>query len=59
MITSVPLSLLESVVLAVQTALAVWIEDKCVCLSEEEYNDLVCDPSFHPKAHYSVIIFRS
>ncbi|KAI9508331.1 hypothetical protein F5148DRAFT_1197378 [Russula earlei] len=40
-IITMPVSLLEPVVLAVQTGLAVWIEDKEMSLSEEQYNDLV------------------
>lgn len=42
MITSTPVSSLESVIFAVQAGLAVWIEDRCVFLSAEQYNDLVC-----------------
>ncbi|KAI0301175.1 hypothetical protein B0F90DRAFT_1817189 [Multifurca ochricompacta] len=41
MIIAIPLSLLESVILAVQMGLVIWIEDKCVSLSEEEYNNLI------------------
>ena len=48
MIISVPVSLLEPVVLAVQTGLAVWIEDSCVSLSVDQYNDLVRNPSSSP-----------
>jgi hypothetical protein len=45
-IISVHISLLEPTILAVQTGLAVWIEDKYVILSVELYNDLVSTPSF-------------
>jgi hypothetical protein len=48
MIISVPVSLLESVVFAVQTGLAVWIEDNCVSLSVDQYNDLVRNLSSPP-----------
>ena len=41
MIISVPVSLLEPVVLAVQSGLAIWIEDSCVSLSVDQYNNLV------------------
>jgi hypothetical protein len=41
MIVSVPVSLFEPVVFALQTGLAVWIEDNCVSLSVDQYNDLV------------------
>lgn len=43
MIMSTPVSLLESVIFAIQTGLAVWIEDKRFSLQDEAYNDLVSD----------------
>ena len=48
MIISVPTSLLESVVFAVQAGLAVWIEDDSVSLSVDQYNDLVRNLSSSP-----------
>jgi hypothetical protein len=36
-----PISLLEPIIFAVQRGLALWIEDKFISLSEEQYNDLV------------------
>jgi hypothetical protein len=45
MIICIPDSLLEPIVLAVQRGLAVWIEDKGMILSAEQYNDLVSNPS--------------
>jgi hypothetical protein len=36
-----PISLLEPTIFAVQRGLALWIEDKSICLSEEQYNKLV------------------
>ena len=47
-IASIPISLLEPVVFSVQTGLAVWIEDKCVSLSEDQYNNLVRNLSSSP-----------
>ncbi|KAF8258476.1 hypothetical protein EI94DRAFT_1130416 [Lactarius quietus] len=41
MIMSTPIALLESVILAIQTGLAVWIEDNCFSLQGEAYNDLL------------------
>ena len=41
MIISVPVSLLEPVVFAVQNGLVVWMEDNHVSLSVDQYNDLV------------------
>ena len=41
MIMSTPVSLLESIIFAIQTGLAVWIEDKCLSLHDEGYNDIV------------------
>ncbi|KAH9977578.1 hypothetical protein BJV74DRAFT_860296 [Russula compacta] len=41
MITSTPVSSLESVIFAIQAGLAVWIEDRCASLSAEQYNDLL------------------
>lgn len=41
MIMSAPVSLLESIIFAIQTGLAVWIEDKRFSLQGEAYNDLV------------------
>jgi hypothetical protein len=41
MIMSTPVSLLQSVIFAIQTGLAVWIEDKRFSLQGEAYNDLV------------------
>jgi hypothetical protein len=43
MIMSVPVSLLESIIFAIQTGLAVWIEDKRFTLQGEAYNDIVRD----------------
>ena len=43
MIMSTPVSLLESVIFATQTGLAVWIEDNRFALQGEAYNDLVSD----------------
>lgn len=43
MITVIPTSLLEPFVLAVQTGMAIWIEDKCLSLSDDQYNGLVRD----------------
>jgi hypothetical protein len=43
MIMTTPVSLLQSIIFAIQTGLAVWIEDKCVSLPDDAYNDLVCD----------------
>lgn len=48
MIVSVPASLLESIVFAVQTGFAVWIEDNRVSLSVNQYNDLVRNFSSSP-----------
>ena len=48
MIISAPVSLLEPVVFAVQTGLAVWIEDDCLSLSVDLYNDLVRNLSPSP-----------
>ena len=48
LIISVPVSLLEPIVFAVQTGLAVWIEDSCLSLSEDHYNDLVRNLSSSP-----------
>ena len=60
MIISMPVSLLEPVVFAVQTGLAVWIEDKCVSLLEDQYNDLVRNLSSSPtSASHLVYLFRS
>ena len=47
-IKSVPISLLESVIFTVQTGLAVWLEDNCVSLSVDQYNDLVRNLSSSP-----------
>ncbi|KAH9028345.1 hypothetical protein EDB85DRAFT_1970625 [Lactarius pseudohatsudake] len=41
MIMSTPVSLLESIVLAIQTGLAVWIEDQRFSLPGEAYNDIL------------------
>ncbi|KAH9007748.1 hypothetical protein EDB84DRAFT_1600427 [Lactarius hengduanensis] len=41
MIMSTPVSLLESIVLAIQTGLVVWIEDKHFSLPDESYNDIL------------------
>ena len=41
MIASAPISLLESIIFAVQRGLALWIEDKSVSLPEDQYNELV------------------
>ena len=43
MMASAPISLLESVIFAVQRGLALWIEDKSVSLLEDQYNELVRD----------------
>ena len=43
MIMSTPVLLLESVIFATQTGLAVWIEDNRFSLQGEAYNDLVSD----------------
>jgi hypothetical protein len=48
MIISVPVSLLEPVVFAVQSGLGVWIEDNCVSLSVDQYNNLVRNLSSLP-----------
>jgi hypothetical protein len=48
MVISMPVSLLEPVVFAVQTGLSVWIEDKCVSLTVDLYNDLVRNLSSSP-----------
>jgi hypothetical protein len=48
MVVCMPASLLEPVVFAVQTGLAVWIEDKCESLPEDQYNDLVRNLSSSP-----------
>jgi len=45
-IITMPVPLLEPIVFAVQTGLAGWIEDKCMILSAEQYNDLVSNLSF-------------
>ena len=45
-IISMPVSLLEQVVFAIQTGLAVWVEDKYMALSTEHYNDIVSNSSF-------------
>jgi hypothetical protein len=47
-IISVPVSLLEPVVFAVQAGLAVWLEDDCVSLSVDQYNGLVRNLSSSP-----------
>ncbi|KAI9465060.1 hypothetical protein BJY52DRAFT_1184101 [Lactarius psammicola] len=41
MIMSTPVSLLESIISAIQTGLAVWIEDKRFSLQGETYNDIL------------------
>ncbi|SRR6266404_398521 len=41
MIISTPVSLFEPTILAIQTGLAVWIEDKNFSLQSDVYNDLV------------------
>jgi hypothetical protein len=43
MIASAPISLLESIIFAVQRGLALWIEGKSVSLPEDQYNELVRD----------------
>ena len=43
MIMTTPVSLLQSIIFAIQTGLAVWIEDRRVSLQDDAYNDLVCD----------------
>ena len=43
MIMSAPVSLLESIIFAIQTGLAVWIEDRRFSLQGEAYNDIVRD----------------
>lgn len=50
-IISMPVSLLEPVVFAVQTGLAAWIEDTCMSLSEDQYNELVRDFHLRPASH--------
>lgn len=52
MIISVPVSLLEPFVFAVQTGLAVWMEDNCVTLSVDQYNDLVRNLYLRPPASH-------
>ncbi len=46
MIISMPVSLLEPVIFAVQSGLAVWLEDNRVALSTDQYNDLVRNLSY-------------
>jgi len=46
MIMSMPVSLLEPAIVTVQTGLAVWIEDKSMSLSAEQYNAHVSNCSF-------------
>lgn len=46
MIMSIPVSSLEPVIFALQTGMAVWIEDKLMSLSAEQYNVLVSNCSF-------------
>lgn len=46
MVMSMPVSLLEPVIFTVQTGLAVWIEDKSMSLSADQYNVLVRNVSF-------------
>jgi hypothetical protein len=46
MVMSISASFLEQVILSLQTGLAVWIEDKSMSLSAEQYNDLVRNFSF-------------
>jgi hypothetical protein len=46
MVLSMPVSFLEPVISTVQTGLAVWIEDKSMSLSDEQYNVLVRNVSF-------------
>ena len=58
-IISMPVALLEPVVFAVQTGLAVWIEDTCMSLSEDQYNDLVRDLSFSSPASHLVYFFSA
>jgi len=43
MIITLPVSCLEPVIIAVQTGLALWIEDKSMSLSDKQFNDLVCN----------------
>jgi hypothetical protein len=57
-IISIPVSLLQPVVFAVQTGLTVWIEDNCVSLSVDQYNDLVRNLSSSPPTSHSVYFFR-
>ncbi len=47
-IISMPVSLLEPVVFAMQTGLAIWLEDDCVSLSLDQYNGIVRNFSFSP-----------
>jgi hypothetical protein len=53
-IMSTPVSLLKSVICAIQTGLAVWIEDERFSLQGEAYNDLVSDFLF-PLSPYSLL----
>lgn len=46
MIMSIPVSSLEPVIFALQTGLAVWIEDELMSLSAEQYNVLVSNCLF-------------
>ncbi len=57
MIISIPVSLLEPVVFAVQAGLSVWIEDDCVSLSVDQYNDLVRNLSRLPDFHLVYFFF--
>ena len=59
LILFMPVSLLEPIVFAVQTGLAGWIEDKCMILSAEQYNDLVSNPSFRSSSLLLNRFFRS
>jgi hypothetical protein len=45
----IPVSLLELIIFTVQTGLVGWIEDKCMIMSAEQYNDLVSNLSFRPR----------
>ena len=51
MIRFIPASFFEPHVLAIQTGLAIWIEDKCMALSEDQYNNLVSDLSSSLPCH--------
>ena len=57
MIISVHVSLLEPVVFTVQTGLAVWIEDNCVSLSADQYNNLVRNLSSLPPCFTLSLLF--